>query len=45
MTIEVSENTVITVNGEEADLTALQVGDSILFTIEKNVVTSISASE
>lgn len=42
MTIEVTDTTVITVNGETADLSELQVGDSIMFTMEEGVVTNIS---
>lgn len=43
MTITVAEDTVITINGENAKLAELQVGDSIMFTVDGDVVTTISA--
>lgn len=41
MTIEVTDNTIITNELEEADLAALQVGDNILFTLQDNAAISI----
>lgn len=43
MTIEVTEETTITVEGETAELSSLQVGDSILFTMDGDAVVNISA--
>lgn len=43
MTIEVTENTVITVNGETADISALEVGSDIMFTLDGETALTITA--
>ena len=42
MTIEVSESTVITVNGETADVSALEVGSTIMFTLDGETALTIT---
>lgn len=42
MTIEVTENTVITVNGETADISALEVGSDIMFTLDGETALTIT---
>lgn len=42
MTIEVTENTVITVNGETADISSLEVGSDIMFTLNGETALTIT---
>lgn len=42
MTIEVTEDTVITVNGETADVSALEVGSEIMFTLDGETALTIT---
>lgn len=42
MTIEVTEDTVITVNGETADVSALEVGSEIMFTLNGETALTIT---
>lgn len=42
MTIEVTENTVITVNGETADISALEVGSDIMITLDGETALTIT---
>ena len=42
MTIEVTENTVITTNGETTDMSALNVGSDIMFTVDGEQAVTIT---